>query len=434
MKSNILTKEALDYCPKSYEDTGSLGYDKRILDAFADLFWFHTDCSSASIYDDKYYLALNSSAGQDVNKKFFNLQNSTLVKPVIDALSSQEPNKLLGARLCSNKNFLEKVIKKVSKKYSPYEEFVILSSNFSAFINVYEKCKSINYIKDWKETKSFEKLIELKSLNNEDIFNKIFNSVSNTLLKIYFSGIKDLLNQQLILDLDVTKSLIRPLQDSYKIMYFLQRLNIKQLDFVPIDVENLKLNNKFFNKEPIHAENALYYYTAGKANYYGTSKLSCHFCHEKLGEKNLNHRGSHYQFDKWGTLDEKDIAIKEKLTTSGAVPLPQERKLSFDDFEKDIIVTLSGDINISKTSIEYINPYFGKYTLDAIDSILQLRLSDLYKSSDIDVLQCLFFDKNNITELVKEIISSDKDVILVPINLFNKHAAGLLFERTKKEV
>lgn len=117
--------------------------------------------------------------------------------------------------------------------------------------------------------------------------------------------------------------------------------------------------------------------------------------------------------------------------------------------------------------IDYINPYFGKYTLNALENILKLRLEDLkndyvkkqyqsfsnnaYKSSDLcesSVIQkdlnkifdsgiktmhgvFLTQEHNNIVELLSNIVNADSQTTLVPLNLFNKHAAGLIFERNK---
>lgn len=83
-------------------------------------------------------------------------------------------------------------------------------------------------------------------------------------------------------------------------------------------------------------------------------------------------------------------------------------------------------------NIDYIHPSFGKYTLDALSHILSLRLNDL-QLKDIEVLQGIFIDHthNNMSSLFSQISSIKEQTILVPLNLFNKHAAGLIFEKTK---
>lgn len=80
--------------------------------------------------------------------------------------------------------------------------------------------------------------------------------------------------------------------------------------------------------------------------------------------------------------------------------------------------------------IDYIDPYFGKYTLDAIDHILSLRINDL-QLKNIKVLQGIFINQNhnNISDLLAKVSSSKEQKILVPLNLLNKHAVGLIFEK-----
>lgn len=82
-------------------------------------------------------------------------------------------------------------------------------------------------------------------------------------------------------------------------------------------------------------------------------------------------------------------------------------------------------------SIDWIDHYFGKYTLGGLDSILSLRLKDL-ELEDISIMQGMFIDRdhNNITNLLSDVMNTTAQTILVPLNLFNKHATGLIFEKT----
>ena len=81
--------------------------------------------------------------------------------------------------------------------------------------------------------------------------------------------------------------------------------------------------------------------------------------------------------------------------------------------------------------IDYIDPHFGKYTLDAIDHILSLKINDL-QLNGIKVLKGIFIDQNhnNISDLLAKVSGSEEQKILVPLNLFNKHAVGLIFEKS----
>lgn len=89
----------------------------------------------------------------------------------------------------------------------------------------------------------------------------------------------------------------------------------------------------------------------------------------------------------------------------------------------------SGEYGEEK-DIGYINSYFGKHTLDALDNILALRLNDL-QLNNIKVLKGIFIDlqHNNVSELLNKVISATTSKSLVLINLFNKHAVGLVFEK-----
>ena len=100
-------------------------------------------------------------------------------------------------------------------------------------------------------------------------------------------------------------------------------------------------------------------------------------------------------------------------------------------FEKMKNTALKGLDKKEDSDIDWINSYFGKYTIDGLDNILDLRIKDL-KLNDVKTLQGIFIDQehNNINELLPDIINAKAQTILVPLNLFNKHAAGLIFEKT----
>jgi hypothetical protein len=89
------------------------------------------------------------------------------------------------------------------------------------------------------------------------------------------------------------------------------------------------------------------------------------------------------------------------------------------------------EIDIQEKDIDWINSYFSKYTLGGLDNILDLRLKNL-ELKDIKILPGIFIDQehNNIIELLSKIIHAKVQTTLVPLNLFNKHAAGLIFEKT----
>jgi hypothetical protein len=83
-----------------------------------------------------------------------------------------------------------------------------------------------------------------------------------------------------------------------------------------------------------------------------------------------------------------------------------------------------------------LNKYWGKYTLSAIAEILDLRIDELALKEDVTILEGRFIDKlnNNIPLLVRQIVlDNSNEAILLPLNLYNKHAIGLIFENTKRD-
>ena len=102
---------------------------------------------------------------------------------------------------------------------------------------------------------------------------------------------------------------------------------------------------------------------------------------------------------------------------------------------KDAHVLSGSEEHRESHNIDWINPSFGEYTLEALDYILDLRLNDL-KLNNIKTLQGIYIDQddNNITDLLAQILSSITKTTLVPLNLFNKHAVGLVFEKSKDTV
>ncbi len=94
---------------------------------------------------------------------------------------------------------------------------------------------------------------------------------------------------------------------------------------------------------------------------------------------------------------------------------------------------LAGELEEEK-DIGWINHYFGKYTIDGLSDILKLRVADA-NIKNIEIVNGIYIDQenNNITKLLTDtdIVNTSEKIILVPLNLFNKHAVGLIFKRTE---
>jgi Ulp1 protease family, C-terminal catalytic domain len=79
--------------------------------------------------------------------------------------------------------------------------------------------------------------------------------------------------------------------------------------------------------------------------------------------------------------------------------------------------------------------FFTKYTLDGLINILNLRVHNLQKDN-IQIVPSTFVDLNNndITDLFEKLAFIESAVILIPINLFDKHAVGLIIHKSENKI
>ena len=121
------------------------------------------------------------------------------------------------------------------------------------------------------------------------------------------------------------------------------------------------------------------------------------------------------------TLEElcKDLSISSKDNTA--------KKL----IETAMKVALEGEFSGKYENIGWIDGYFARYTLEALSNILHLELEAL-NIDNVEVLEGVFLDSdnNNIAALFSIIKNSNSQTTLLPINLFNKHAVGLVFNKS----
>ncbi|UCM86434.1 MAG: palindromic element RPE2 domain-containing protein (plasmid) [Rickettsia endosymbiont of Culicoides impunctatus] len=85
-------------------------------------------------------------------------------------------------------------------------------------------------------------------------------------------------------------------------------------------------------------------------------------------------------------------------------------------------VGLRQTINISS-----INWYFSEYTLSAIEDILELRVNDL-GLSNVSIARNSVFQEhyNNLQKMIDDLIDTKSSIVLAPMNLYNKHAVGIM--------
>ena len=92
---------------------------------------------------------------------------------------------------------------------------------------------------------------------------------------------------------------------------------------------------------------------------------------------------------------------------------------------------LAGSEEVKDTNIDWADSFFGKYTLDALYYMLTLRINSLGLTG-IKIMQGIYLDKdnNNLQSLISLIVTAFHTVktFLIPVNLYNKHATGLIVE------
>ncbi|UCM86433.1 MAG: hypothetical protein LF885_07155 (plasmid) [Rickettsia endosymbiont of Culicoides impunctatus] len=89
--------------------------------------------------------------------------------------------------------------------------------------------------------------------------------------------------------------------------------------------------------------------------------------------------------------------------------------------------SLSGSNLKQFADITWIDSYFSKYTLDAIESILELRINNL-GLKEVKIARGYIFQKNynNLQEMIYHLTDTKSGIILAPLNLYNKHAVGIM--------
>jgi hypothetical protein len=95
--------------------------------------------------------------------------------------------------------------------------------------------------------------------------------------------------------------------------------------------------------------------------------------------------------------------------------------------DKDSSTGLRGINSTQATNIGWIYSYFAEYTINAIADILELRINKA-GVEDIAIAKGYVFGEhyNNLQGVISYLSYSKSKIILVPLNLYNKHAAGIM--------
>lgn len=301
----------------SEEDNWSkFGYDLRYLDAIASFFHFATPCAAAIEYKDKIYISYNSTLSEKPYSKLLDICNLTLI------------------RIANMKDTPEK------KAQDSILGLYLLNFGFSEFARKgADKCKKCPETHESKSAQILEgfELIRtsvLSMLGKES--DPDIPSITKKLINQYFKILE-------CVDSDTNlapheESYLRPLQDSLKLHYCITS------GIIPYEeITILK------NPHGLHAEYNISthfpFIELLDKNYIGVSKLCCGYCHAYLSGAGYEHRGTHGMCDKWIPLPGQGERIKElvdKETWQRGKP-NQQKRLSWDEFEAEIRVCLTGD-------------------------------------------------------------------------------------------
>ncbi|MDR0329936.1 MAG: hypothetical protein LBH99_04700 [Rickettsia sp.] len=79
------------------------------------------------------------------------------------------------------------------------------------------------------------------------------------------------------------------------------------------------------------------------------------------------------------------------------------------------------------TNIGWINSYFGEYTLNAIEKILELRINNVGLEDVTIARGYVFYENyNNLQKMINDLTDTKSRIVLAPLNLYNKHAVGIM--------
>ena len=125
--------------------------------------------------------------------------------------------------------------------------------------------------------------------------------------------------------------------------------------------------------------------------------------------------------------NEKDVAVLYECIKSDDCTVEDKETII-----RNTILKGTGDQQ--SENIDWIYQYFAEYNLDGLSRILNLRISNL-QLGNVKVLQGFFVDEieNNIHKLLSEMSNLPEKIVLIPLNLFNKHAVGLIFEKNNDD-
>lgn len=283
----------------------NLTYEQRFLDAFAAIFHVQSDCSAVLNHNLRFYLSYNSNITNP------NLKRIDLISK---SFSEGDNTCLLGLYIVYNVDF-KALVKKSRNHVGEFRD------KLEIFVS---KIQEAGDLIDKNISKINSGQIDLKLL-----VSGIVLDYENILIGLNTPELKNHLS-----------TFFRPKQDVCKVFYFCKTKEIKlNLEILP-------------NPSSLHAE-----YNVGinfpkvkylDEKYIGTSKLSCGYCHKSLEEDGYGHRGTHGVCDNEWKMNTpyqeerfKESAKSIKDFEQSNLP-PQHRKLSIDDFEKEITINLTG--------------------------------------------------------------------------------------------
>lgn len=288
-----------------------VNYKARYLDYLAALFHLHGPCAAVIEFNKQLYLSYNS------DPKVSTLKSVNFIDKILSNIKEYSSENLLGIYLTFNLDFVDLV-----KKTRNHVDNLI-----SDLLDEFIKIRAENNI----------------ALTNTKIIGKALTLETSEFGILYTSSLVTKY-QEILGGFEKTKDtkqlelFLRPLQDSIKLYYSFNN-----------GVKYYGIKDILPNPYNLHTERNIADHFPSvillDPNYIGISRLSCGYCHKYFEETKHGHRGTHGVCDEEWKLIGSKISPQDQIFKDSVKPIMefnqknppmQHRRLSTDDFEKDI--------------------------------------------------------------------------------------------------
>jgi hypothetical protein len=332
-------KSESSYLAYDVEDNWEkFSYQNRYLDALASVFHMQSAVTAALEYKNRIYLSYSNDDSIVPSVKYI----STFIKRIIQAVDSTSDD-LLAVYLIYNVDFKDLI--KLAKRFITSEEckgvLNELAQGIKDVTNDLDQALKKGYEHDSDQLSFFYK-------NSKSIV-----AIYKTILTNHYNEIGEYLER-----------FIRPMQDSYKLYHHFKLGHGKDIEDIII-LPNPHADHADVNVVACFPNNM----NLIDKPYIGVSKLCCGYCHTYLDKNNYGHRGTHgvcddlwsFPWFKKGEKSPLEEEFKYSVESIGEFDIksapPQHRKLSTDDFEKNIELTEEKSLFNLKKEMNFIESY-----------------------------------------------------------------------------